>query len=61
MPYEIRRETCLGGEFLDKVSNAELSESEEAIAFHDATRHLARRDFEALMAKSRHSIKSMDS
>ena len=41
MPYEIDRETCFGCEFLAKVSDVKLSESEKAISFHDAAGHVA--------------------
>ena len=39
-PYEINRETCLSGRFLDRTSDANLSESEKAVPLHDTARHL---------------------
>src|ERR1700738_5214854 len=50
-PNKIDRETCLRGRFLERASDTNLSEGEKAVSLHDAPRHLACPDFQAIAAK----------
>jgi hypothetical protein len=50
-PDKIKREACLSRSFLDSTSDADFAESEKTVPLHDAARHLACPNFQALVAK----------